>query len=206
MPQSWSWERLGNIAEFINGDRGKNYPNRNEYVNDGVAFINTGHIEPDGSLCLRTMNYITREKFDSLRSGKVQTGDLVYCLRGATIGKTAKVAPFTEGAIASSLVIIRLASVLDQDYAYRYFRSPLGQKLIKRFDNGSAQPNLGAKSLNLYVVPLPPLAEQRRIVSKVEGLMSLCDTLEDARRARESVRERASRGVLASLTLSLIHI
>ncbi|KLU05712.1 Type I restriction-modification system, specificity subunit S [Rhodopirellula islandica] len=48
--------------------------------------------------------------------------------------------------------------------------------------------------------PLPPLAEQRRIVSKVEGLMSLCDTLESQRRSRESVRERASRSVLGRLT------
>jgi len=48
------------------------------------------------------MNYITRAKFDSLSGGKIETNDLVYCLRGATMGKTAMVAPLMEGAIASS--------------------------------------------------------------------------------------------------------
>lgn len=83
VPDAWQWIRLGTVALFINGDRGKNYPNKNEYVPQGIPFINTGHIEPDGSLSAETMHHLTKAKFDSLRGGKIQKGDLVYCLRGA---------------------------------------------------------------------------------------------------------------------------
>jgi type I restriction enzyme S subunit len=178
LPKGWEWVRLGYMAEFINGDRGKNYPNRDEYVPEGIPWINTGHIEPDGSLAKRDMNFITREKFDSLNGGKIASGDLVYCLRGATFGKTAMVDPYTEGAIASSLMIIRPFSPCVNRYLYRYLVSPIGRSQIFRFDNGSAQPNLSANSVRLYVYPLPPVAEQRRIVAKIDQLMALCDELE----------------------------
>lgn len=178
VPRTWKWYRLGSVAELINGDRGKNYPNKTEYVPSGLPFINTGHIEPDGTLSITSMHYLTRAKYDSLRSGKIQKGDLVYCLRGATLGKTAIVSQFNEGAVASSLVIIRLNGRVISRYAYFYLISPLGRDLIKRFDNGSAQPNLAANSVKRYVIPIPPLAEQQRIVTKVDQLMTLVDQLE----------------------------
>jgi len=178
LPKSWEWVRLGYIGEFINGDRGKNYPNRDEYVHEGIPWINTGHIEPDGSLSQDGMNFITREKFNSLSGGKIQPGDLVYCLRGATFGKTAIVDPYKEGAIASSLMIIRPLTLLSNRYLYRYLLSPVGRSQIFKFDNGSAQPNLSANSVRLYVYPLPPLAEQHRIVAKIDQLMALCDELD----------------------------
>ena len=178
IPKGWEWIRLGQIAELINGDRGKNYPNKDEYISVGVPWINTGHIEPDGTLTRHHMNFISREKFDSLNSGKIEPGDLVYCLRGATFGKTAFVTPYEEGAIASSLMIIRpIISSLSR-FLYYYLISPLGRSQILRFDNGTAQPNLSANSVGLFSYPLPPLQEQSRIVSKIEQLMRVCDTLE----------------------------
>src|SRR5205807_5726540 len=48
VPSNWQWKQLGQISELINGDRSKNYPNKAEYVQAGVPWINTGHIEPDG--------------------------------------------------------------------------------------------------------------------------------------------------------------
>jgi len=193
-PASWKWVQLGSVSQLINGDRGKNYPNKDEYVERGIPFINTGHIRPNATLSSDSMHYLTREKFDSLRSGKVQRGDLVYCLRGATLGKTAIIHDYDEGAIASSLVIIRLAPGLIPKFAYYFLVSDVGRGLIRRFDNGSAQPNLAANSVKSYVVPVPPLSEQHAIVAKVEHLMKLCDDLEAQLRRAE---DRASKLVEA---------
>lgn len=198
LPRSWRWCRLGSFAQLINGDRGKNYPNKAEYVREGLPFINTGHIEPDGTLSLATMHYITRAKFDSLRSGKIQEGDLVYCLRGATIGKTAIIAQINEGAVASSLVIIRINKKLLPRYLYYFLISPAARALIKRFDNGSAQPNLAANSVKLYVTPVPPLAEQHRIVAKVDELMALVDQLQAQQQERDKLAEAFAKACVAS--------
>lgn len=167
IPKSWEWVRLGELVSLLNGDRGANYPNVSEYVKEGIPWINTGHIEPDGSLSAEDMHFITRKKFDSLRSGKIEANDLVYCLRGATLGKTAFVRPYKEGAIASSLVILRPRRGISPDYLYSFLTSSHGKHLISRFDNGSAQPNLSANSVGLYVLPLPPLDEQMRIVRQL---------------------------------------
>ena len=190
VPESWRWRRLGSEAVLINGDRSRSYPNKSEYVSSGLPFINTGHIQPNGSLSLGSMHYLTRRRYDSLRSGKIKPGDLVYCLRGATLGKTAFVVPFDEGAIASSLVIIRLSTAICGRFLFYTLTSPFGKELTRRFDNGSAQPNLSANSVKQYVIPLPPMPEQRRIVAKMDELMAVCDRLE-----RNSPRPRPKAAV-----------
>ena len=199
LAQGWEWVRLGELAEFINGDRGKNYPNREEYVPDGIPWIDTGHIEPDGSLTRREMYFITRGKFESLNGGKIQLGELVYCLRGATFGKTAIVDPYAEGAIASSLMIIRPYAPISNRYLYQYLIGPVGRSQIFRFDNGSAQPNLSANSVRLYVYPLPPLSEQHRIVARIDQLMALCDTLEQQIDAATRKQTKLLGAVMASI-------
>lgn len=166
----WVETTLGDVCQFENGDRGKNYPHRSEYVASGIPWINTGHIEQDGTLSQSEMNYISRKKFDSLRSGKIQPGDLVYCLRGATLGKTALVDPLIEGAVASSLVIIRPNSSIDGRFLYLFLTSPLGQSHIKGYENGAAQPNLGAKSVAKYPISLPAISEQKKIVVELDSI------------------------------------
>ena len=176
--EDWVKTTLGDVCDFENGDRGKNYPNRTEYVESGIPWINTGHIQPDGTLSEIDMNFITRKKYESLRSGKIQPGDLVYCLRGATLGKTAIVDPLTIGAVASSLVIIRPHKVLDTRFLYYFLTSPFGQSLIKLYDNGAAQPNLGAKSVAKYLIDLPKLPEQKTISRKLDLLREETQHLE----------------------------
>ena len=178
IPNSWGWVKLGSLVELINGDRGKNYPNKSEYVDEGIAFINTGHIDPDGTLSFKRMNYISEDKFSSLGSGKIQKNDIVYCLRGATMGKTAIVNPFEIGAIASSLVIVRPSECLFYKFAYYFLVSPQAKEQIQRFDNGSAQPNLSAKSLGMYPIGLPSFEEQKEIVRLVDQYFAFADTIE----------------------------
>lgn len=200
VPTGWKWIRFGESAELINGDRGKNYPNKDEYVSVGVPWINTGHIEPDGTLTRHHMNFISRDKFRSLNGGKIESGDLVYCLRGATFGKTAFVTPYEEGAIASSLMIIRpIISGLSR-FLYYYLISPLGRSQIFRFDNGTAQPNLSANSVGLFSYPLPPLQEQFRIANRIEQLIEGCDVLELQLRQSAEVAGRLATASVAALT------
>ena len=177
IPVNWIWVRFSEIAEFLNGDRGINYPKRSEYVTNGVPWINTGHITADGFLDTSTMNYITEEKYNSLRNGKIKSGDLVYCLRGATFGKVARVEPYPKGAIASSLMIVRMISRDLREYILTYLKSPLAYQQLHLYNNGSAQPNLAAKDVAKYLIPLPPLAEQKRIVQKLEQILPLCERL-----------------------------
>ena len=177
IPDSWEWVRFSNVACFFNGDRSKNYPNKNEYVSQGIAWINTGHIESNGYLTTSRMNYITEEKYNSLSSGKIEKGDLVYCLRGATYGKVAKVDPYDKGAVASSLMVIRLLNINTRDYIFAYLKSSFSKDQLLKFANGAAQPNLAAKDVSNYLVPLPPLAEQKRIVAKIEEVFKEIDKL-----------------------------
>ena len=145
------------------------------------------------------MNYITRAKFASLGGGKIKPGDLLYCLRGATFGKTAFVEPFVEGAIASSLMIVRPGPLLDRRFTYLYLISPFGRSQLMRFDNGTAQPNLSSGNVKKYLAPLPPLAEQHRIVAKVYALMALCDRLEASLAAAAATRRRLLDALLAEV-------
>lgn len=177
IPESWEWVQLDELAIFENGDRGKNYPNKSEYVQSGVAWINTSHIKTNGYLTTTEMNYITREKFETLRSGTIEENDLVFCLRGATYGKVSRVEPYTEGAVASSLMIIRPIISILRDYLLLYLKTPLAFSELAKYANGSAQPNLGAKDVRKYLVPLPPLKEQKRILECVEEILPKLDDL-----------------------------
>jgi type I restriction enzyme S subunit len=194
--EGWVETTLGEVCRFENGDRGKNYPNREEYVESGIPWINTGHIQPDGNLSESDMNFISREKYQSLRSGKIQPGDLVYCLRGATLGKTALVEPFTIGAVASSLVIIRPCDLLDSRFLYYFLTSPVGQGQIKLYDNGAAQPNLGAKSVAKYKILLPKLSEQRAIVQKLAAIAAETQHLKSIYRRKLAALDELKKSLL----------
>lgn len=200
VPSGWLWVRLADIASFENGDRSKNYPSRDEFVPSGIPFINAGHLL-DRRVSFAEMNFIPQARFDALRAGKTRKGDLLFCLRGS-LGKFGVVAEDAPAAIASSLVIIRLYEEKLLQYVESYLSSPMITGQIAKFDNGTAQPNLGAADLTKFVFPLPPLAEQRRIVAKVDELMALCDRLEAEQADAARAHARLVETLLGTLTQS----
>ena len=184
IPNTWRWVRFGDILRIINGDRGKNYPSKKELHEAGdIPFISALNIQ-DNTIATEHLLYVDEERYNLLRSGKLKKGDLVLCIRGS-LGKNGRY-PFDRGAIASSLVIIR--SYLDNDAMYDYISFYLDSLLFKnemsKYDNGTAQPNLGAGDLSLFAVPLPPLAEQHEIVAVLDRLLG---REEEVRQSAESV-------------------
>ena len=162
MTAGWQTKTLGDLCSFENGDRGENYPSKSVQTISGVPFIKAGHLAETG-LDFSGMNYIPRERFDLLGNGKIQKDDILFCLRGS-LGKFACVGDVSEGAIASSLVIIRPHETILNPFLCAYLQSDLCAEMIRAFRNGAAQPNLAAGSLKKFVIPFPPLAEQERIV------------------------------------------
>ncbi|MED4853648.1 restriction endonuclease subunit S [Caldifermentibacillus hisashii] len=164
--------RLKDLCEFINGDRGKNYPKSNDFIDKGIPFINAGHIK-ETRIDFSNMNYITEEAYEKLGSGKIQFGDILFCLRGS-LGKNALV-DFEKGAIASSLVIIRNKNQnkLDTSYLMYLLNSEVIYSQIYKTNNGSSQPNLSANSVKNYIIPLPDIKIQHKIVDILDKVKSI---------------------------------
>jgi type I restriction enzyme S subunit len=172
IPPNWKWVRLGSICSIINGDRGKNYPAKSTLKHEGIPFISALNLngenvtQDEHLLCLDDCQY------ERLGNGKLQKDDIVICIRGS-LGKHGRY-PFEKGAIASSLVISRLfyAPETMGDYEMIWLDSSAFPAEIARYDSGTAQPNLAANNLEKFLVPLPPLAEQTRIVAHLNELLA----------------------------------
>jgi type I restriction enzyme, S subunit len=169
--KGWEKKKLGEVCLFENGDRGINYPSKSDRTDVGIPFVNAGHLYSNG-IDTENMDYISREKFNQLGGGKFKIGDLLFCLRGS-VGKYAMNKQFTEGTIASSLVIIRPNSNLIGQFLKYYFESKICKEMIADFGNGAAQPNLSAGNLKKFKILLPPVIEQHQIVSELDALSDI---------------------------------
>jgi len=180
IPENWKWVRFSQICSVLNGDRGKNYPAKSTLTHEGIPFISALNL--DGKTVIDDDNLLrmSQAQYDRLGNGKLIKDDIVVCIRGS-LGKHGK-HPFEKGAIASSLVIVR-SLIKDEElsaYIMLYLDSPLMSSEIKKYDNGTAQPNLAAKSLEQFLIPLPPIIEQNRIVAKIEELLPLVERYGEA--------------------------
>ena len=168
IPDSWEWVRLDSLAQVLNGDRGKNYPGKEYWISEGIPFINAGALG-EKNINKSKINYISEQRYKLLRAGFIKNNDILYCLRGS-LGKMS-ISRINIGAIASSVCIIRLFDDRILNYIWVALSSEFGKYLIKEFENGTAQPNLSANNIKKYYLPIPPLEEQKRIITKTNKLM-----------------------------------
>lgn len=105
----------------------------------------------------------------------------VISCSGVTLGRITQIPDeYEEGVINQALLRVRIENEVIRDSFFKMlFRSPYFQRQIFSNSTGMAIPNVkGVKELKAIPLPLPPLAEQHRIVAKVDELMALCDELE----------------------------
>ena len=198
IPDSWVWTRLSSIFHFINGDRGKNYPAKAKLKSTGeIPFISAVNME-NGTVKSEGLLYLTNEQYNLLGGGHLNRNDFVFCLRGS-LGKFCQY-PFPFGAIASSLVILRKYFSINDGYIKIYLAAPLLLEQINDSNNGTAQPNLGARDVSQFLFPLPPLAEQARIVTEIEKfepLIAEYDKLEQqATKLDEQIYDKLKKSIL----------
>ena len=173
--------KLKDYFDLIDGDRGPNYPKKDEYSDKGYClFLSTKNVREFGfdfSECI----YISQEKDSVLRKGKLNRGDVIITTRG-TLGNVAsydeKVA-FDNVRINSGMLILRKKenNILNE-YSKILIASPLFKQMITDKQTGSAQPQLPAGILKEFEVPIPSIEQQTQIVQKVETYFALADEIE----------------------------
>ena len=163
---------MTDICDIIDGDRGKNYPKSEEILNDGYClFLNAKNVTQKG-FDFENCNFITREKDDALRNGKLSRGDVVLTTRG-TVGNLAfysKNVPYDNIRINSGMVILRMnRSILNEIYFIELFKMKLSD-IKEKIASGSAQPQLPISTMNKIILMIPPLELQNQFASFVKEI------------------------------------
>ena len=192
----WQVKSFADLLTISNGDRSKNYPSKVHRVSTGIPFVNAGHLR-NGLVDLSDMDYITIEKYESLSGGKFMDGDILFCLRGS-LGKCALVKDIGVGTVASSLAIFRVGHEIDSEYLFWFLQSGMARSQIKSHDNGTAQPNLSAKNVLKFKIPLPGLAGQKSIVSKITELMNICNEIELKMLQASDIADRFTKSAMSA--------
>jgi type I restriction enzyme, S subunit len=187
---NWQLVPLGEVADIVNGDRGKNYPSASNRVEFGIPFINAGHLDA-GVVRLKSMDYISQDHYELLSGGHIHAGDVLLCIRGS-LGRVAlATSDVVPGAIASSLVILRSGPNLESRFLLAWLMSPAGRQTIAMHDNGSAQPNVGARDVARFRIPIPPLLDQQKIAS----ILSAYDDLIENNTRRIQILEEMAQAI-----------
>ena len=193
------YRQLGDVAiQFIDGDRGKNYPSNNEFSNVGYClFLNAKNVTPDG-FSFGEVSFITQKKDAMLRKGKLEKNDVVLTTRG-TVGNVAFYGErvlYSNVRINSGMLIIRPdPSVFCPEYVYWLFRSDVIQDQIKRFRSGTAQPQLPISSIKKFEIPLVDIKTQK----KIAAILSALDEKIAINRAINENLERQAQALFSSL-------
>ena len=154
---------FGEIAEFIDGDRGKNYPTFDEFTPSGYClFLNASNVTADG-FNFDTRMFITKEKDEAMNKGHLSRNDIVLTSRG-TLGNVAlydEYIRFENVRINSGMLIIR-ASVKNISHylIYALLRSGYMKAAIEKYRSGSAQPQLPIKDLQKISFNIPQTTEK----------------------------------------------
>ena len=173
LPSNWGWARLGNIAKRIHyGYTAKANP---EISN--VKLLRITDIQNDKVDWDKVPGCEIRER--EVSQFKLNPGDILIARTGGTVGKSFWVEDIKISAVfASYLIRIEKCNEVYAPYLKVFLRSSLYWRQLITGARGAAQPNVNGRTLGAMALPLPPLAEQHRIVAKVDELMALCDQLE----------------------------
>ena len=190
LPPSWHWTRIREITS----DRGQRVPEA------ALTYIDVTSIDKKNGTVAETKVLQANEAPSRARK-VVQKGDVLYsCVRPYLLNVAIVDHDFDPKPIASTaFAILHGHDLVLPRYLWIVLRSPFMVARVEEDMRGQAYPAINDTDFSILPFPLPPLAEQHRIVAKVDELMRLCDGLEAAQTERETTRTRLTAASLARL-------
>lgn len=189
LPEGWVWCRLGEIAADISTGPFGSMLHKSDYVQDGIPLVNPVNMVA-GKIVSSTKMMVSQKTKDKLASYVLNINDIVIARRG-DLGRCAIVTARESGWICGTgSFILRLPTDVFLSYFTLFFGTPSSVGQLMKGSVGSTMNNLNHNILNDLLFPLPPLAEQQRIVVAVNGLMALCDELEAAEKELDTLESQ----------------
>jgi type I restriction enzyme, S subunit len=181
LPRNWRWSRIREITS----DHGKKVPETPfTYIDVTAIYKEIGVV---------AAAKVLEAKDAPSRARKItKKGDVIYsCVRPYLLNVAMIEEDFDPEPIASTaFAILNGHGLVLPRYLWAVLRSPFMVGCVEEYQRGQAYPAINDADFALLPFPLPPLAEQHRIVAKVDELMALCDRLEAAQTKREQRRDR----------------
>mgnify|MGYP002150876782 CR=1 FL=1 len=177
VPDDWIWAKFGQCVMAVQTGPFGSALHKNEYIQDGIPVINPTNIK-NGNIVPDNRVTVDLSTFERLASYEVRENDIVLGRRGK-MGRSAIVKEHQSGWLCGtgSLVIRTSPRVFNE-----FLTLLLGSKyIVDQLTKGAVgitMLNIGQSALLNLNIALPPLEEQKRIVTKVDQLMALCDQLE----------------------------
>ena len=173
IPDSWVWTRFKNICKVITCG----YASTPKYEKDGIPFISAKNIKPY-KFMPEEHKFISEELYKKLTTNfKPEFNDILLTRVGAGIGEAAIIDQDFDFAIYVSLTLIKLVNYnfICNKYILNYILSPFGvsTSLHNIYGKGASQGNLNVNNVRDFLVPIPSLNEQKKIVKKIETLFNI---------------------------------
>jgi type I restriction enzyme S subunit len=169
IPESWEWVRLGEVADINGGFAFKS----TNYTSKGVRVIRISDFAETGFVNDKIVRYSYDE---TLKPYVLEEKNILVCMTGGTVGKSLFVSKMDEQMVVNQRVAMIKVRDAIPEYVYKVILAPTTQKVIQDSKN-STNDNISMDTIKGFLIPLPPLAEQKRIVAKLEELLPLCERL-----------------------------
>ena len=173
IPAGWKWCRLGEIGSWQAGCT-PDTTRKDFYESGTIPWINSADLT-DGYIDTIT-HYVTEKAFAEKKMRLNKAGAVCVAMYGATIGKTGILT--VDATTNQAVCVCNLLSSMDSKYLFYFLQFHKPFFVMKGF--GGAQPNISKEKIENTPFPLPPLAEQKRIVEKIEQIFGILDTIEKA--------------------------
>ena len=169
IPSNWEWSRLGSCLDVRDGTH-----DTPKYVLNGIPLITSKNL-CNGYIDFSTAKFISEEDHLAIsQRSKVDTGDIMFAMIGS-IGNPVLYTGDDEFSIKNMALFKKINGGLDMNYVYWFLY--LSQDNMKRYASGAVQSFVSLSYLRNYLIPIPPLQEQKRMVDAIEQLYPLIKTL-----------------------------
>lgn len=205
LPVGWAWAPLGTLTAaedgaMCDGPFGSKLKTEHYIPTKGYSVLRLGNIGV-GYFIHGKEGHISREHFESLSSNHTAPGDLLVAGLADPLVRCCEIPPDIGRAVnKSDCFRVRLSERMERSYVRHYLNSPIAKAFAAEENHGMTRERINLANAKALPVSVPPLAEQRRIVAKVDQLMALVDALETQLTASRATASNLLSALVAELT------